>query len=155
MRSGWMLLVVLAVLAGASDAYARRPGTEGALRLRFFTAEIPPASQGGEVRVGVKLPLGAKIARTEVFIDSEDKGDRKGWAKCNIKTKACTIADARILRFHRESGEQWQQLAVDVENSAEQSRFVKLSVLFQPQSGFDRSGCSRNNKRCGLSGPVE
>ena len=158
MRFASLLIAVVGVALGTADAFAGRfgkAGTEGALRVRYFTAEIPPASEGGQVRVGVKLPLGDKIARTLVFIDSEDKADRKDWSKCDVEKKTCAIGDARILRFHREDREKWQDLAVDVESSTQAPRFVKLTVRFQPQSGFDRSGCSRTNMRCGYAGPVE
>ncbi|KPK57779.1 MAG: hypothetical protein AMJ59_17865 [Gammaproteobacteria bacterium SG8_31] len=153
-----LLAALVAMLAGTGLAQAGKFGkgaVEGPLRLRYFTAEIPPAPDGGKVRVGVKLPLGAKIAKTEVFIDTEDKGERKDWAKCDIEKKTCDIGDSSIVAFHRENRDEWQDLAVDVRSDAGEPRYAKISVLFQPQSGFDNSGCNRNNLRCGYMAAAE
>jgi len=157
MKLLWMLTVAVAIAAGASDAYAGRysKGGEGALKLRYFTAEVPPSAAGGRVRVGVKLPLGARIAKTEVFVDVEDKGNSKGWSECDIKRKTCSVGDVRILGFHRDDEEDWQSLSVDLESGADAARFAKLTVLFQTSSGSDRTGCQRASPRCGFSGPVE
>jgi len=152
-RSRWMLLACLVTLATSADVYARAGagGSEGALKIRYFTAEIPQQRDGGVIRVGVKLPLGAKVAKTEVFVDSEDKGSEKSWSKCDNKTKKCAIGDARIIRFHRENREAWQELAVDVNSESGQPRYAKISVVYQPQSGRDRTGCNRTNLRCGFT----
>jgi hypothetical protein len=156
---GLLLTALVAMLVAATVAQAGgktgKGGVEGSLRLRYFTAEIPPAPDGGTVRLGVKLPLGAKIAKTEVFVDTEDKGERKDWAKCDIEEKTCAIGDARIVAFHRENLDQWQDLGVDVASDASEPRYAKISVLFQPQSGFDKSGCNRANLRCGYAAAAE
>lgn len=147
-----MSALALAILGG--EAFAGKfgkGGTEGALRLRHFTAEMSAGAPGEVVQVGVKLPKNALIAKTEVLVDDTDKGDRKDWSKCDIKDRTCAIGDARIVQFHRDEMERWQQLAVDVRNDGGKTRYVKLKVLFQPQSGKDRSGCSRNNPQCGFA----
>lgn len=155
---GIMLTALVAMLIGAAAAQAGKFGkgaVEGPLRLRYFTAEIPTAADGGMVRLGVKLPLGAKIAKTEVFIDTEDKGERKDWARCDVEKKTCDIGDSRIVAFHRDNRDEWQDLAVDVRSDAAEPRYAKIAVLFQPQSGFDNSGCNRNNLRCGYMAAVQ
>jgi len=158
MKSVWMLVAVIAAMAGAYDAEAGRytkGGVEGAVRLRYFSAEIQPGPGSGPVRIGVKLPLGAKIAKTEVFVDREDKGKRKDWSKCDINRKTCAIGDVRILRFHRDTEENWQALSVDLESTADTVRYAKLKVLYQTSSGTDRTGCKRTSVRCGFSGPAQ
>jgi hypothetical protein len=152
-------LLVLLLTAGSllvTTVHASRMGTEGALRQRHFSAE---ASAGQSIQVGVRLPSRARIARTRVFVDSQDQGDRTGdWAECDIEKKTCSIGDSRIIRFHRseESSDEgrWQKLAVDVENGSAETRFVRILVLFQPVSGRDRSGCNRAQPRCGFSSPA-
>jgi hypothetical protein len=142
------------LVIGAGDAIAGRfghGGAEGALRLRHFTAELPAGAPGEVMQVGVRLPKNALIAKTEVLVDSADKGNGKNWSKCDVNDKTCAIGDAHIVRFHRGDQERWQELAVDVRNDGAEARFVKLKVLFQPQTGKDRSGCSRNNPQCGFA----
>lgn len=146
--------VVLTVGAAAHAGLTGTAPSEGPLRQRYFTAEIVPSPEGGAVRLGVKLPIGAKIAKTEVFVDVEDKGPRKDWSACDIEKKSCAISDARILRFHRDKREHWQELAVDVSSDAEQPLYAKISVVYQPQSGKDRSGCNRTSHRCGFTAAV-
>ena len=148
-------LLILLVTAGALlsvTAHATRLGTEGALRQRHYSVEVQP---GQSIQVGVRLPSRARIARTRVFVDAQDRGDRAGdWAECDIESKECSIGDSRIIRFHRSEEGTWQRLAVDVENSSAETRWVRVLVLFQPVSGRDRSGCSRGQPRCGFSNPV-
>ena len=154
MRRDLLILSALGLAILASDVYAGKfgkGGTEGALRLRHYTAELPAGAPGEVVQVGVRLPKNALIAKTEVLVDETDKGDRKDWAKCDLEDKSCTVGDARIVRFHRGKMDSWQELAVDVRNDGNETRFVKLKVLFQPQSGEDRSGCSRTNPQCGFA----
>jgi hypothetical protein len=145
-----LLMTVCALLA--TTTYASRTGTEGALRQRHFSAEVEP---GQSIQVGVRLPSRARIARTRIFVDSQDRGDRTGdWAECDIESRECSIGDSRIIRFHRSEEGTWQRLAVDVENGSAETRWVRIMVLFQPASGRDRSGCSRAQPRCGFSNPV-
>lgn len=129
-------------------------GTDGALERRFYVAEIPPATAGGGVRVGVLLPLGAKIAKTQVQVAATALGDEiDGWADCDVETKACDLAGTEIVRFHRDDTDNAQELAADMRNVGGEPRYVKLTVLFQPQSGSDRSGCE-DKEKCGFSRPV-
>lgn len=145
-----LLLTATALLA--TTASANRLGMEGALRQRHFSAE---ANAGEAIQVGVRLPSRARIARTRVFVDSQDRGDRAGdWAECDIEERTCEIGDSRIIRFHRSEEGTWQKLAVDVENGSGDARWVRILVLFQPVSGRDRSGCNRGQPRCGFSGPA-
>ena len=157
MRRELLILPAIMLALVTSDVLASKfgkGGTEGALRLRHFTAEMPAGAPGEVVQVGVKLPKNALIAKTEVYVDDMDKSDRKDWSKCDIEDRNCAVGDARIVRFHRGEHDRWQELAVDVQNEGDLTRFVKLKVLFQPQSGRDTSGCSRNNPECGFSRDV-
>lgn len=151
MKRLFVLFITVGTLL-ASTAYANRMGVEGALRQRHFSAE---ASAGEAIQVGVRLPSRARIARTRVFVDSQDRGDRAGdWAECDIEEKTCSIGDSQIIRFHRSEEGDWQKLAVDVENGSAETRWVRILVLFHPVSGRDRSGCSRTQPRCGFSNPA-
>jgi hypothetical protein len=155
MKRSFVLLLTAGALFAAT-VQASLIGTEGALRQRHFSAE---ANAGESVQVGVRLPSRARVARTRVFVDSEDRDDRVGdWAECDIEKKTCSIGDSRIIRFHRseERSDQgrWQRLAVDVENGSAGTRWVRILVLYQPVSGRDRSGCNRVQSRCGFSNPV-
>ena len=153
MKYLWTLAAVVAAIMAAPGAEAGYgKGGEGDLKFRYFTAEVPA---NGKVQLGVKLPLGAKIARTQVFADAQDKDTRKDWSKCDIKKKTCSIGDVRILGFHRSDEEEWQQLSVDLEATSDQPRYAKLAILYQTRSGTDKSGCTRASARCGFSGPVE
>ncbi len=153
MKCLWMVATVMALVIGASDAHAGYGKSgESDLKLRYFTAEVP---RNGKVQLGVKLPLGAKIARTKVFVDAQDRGTRKDWSKCDIEKKTCSIGDVQILGFHRSNEEKWQQLSVDLASTGDQPRYAKITVLYQTQSGADRTGCNRTSARCGFSGPVE
>ena len=152
-------LLVLLLTAGALSATVVQAGwfgTEGALRQRHFSVEV---NAGESIQVGVRLPSRARVARTRVFVDSQDRGNRIGdWAECDIEKKTCSIGDSRIIRFHRSEERSdagnWQRLAVDVENDSGETRWARILVLFQPVSGRDRSGCNRVQSRCGFSNPV-
>ena len=129
-------------------------GSDAALDERYFVAEIPPASAGGTVQVGVLLPRGAKIARTEVQVAATELGsDMEGWSDCDTESKSCELAGTSIIRFHRNDTETAQELAADMQNAGEEPRYVKLTVTFQPQSGFDHTGCEDTDK-CGFSRAV-
>ena len=146
-------VVLLAVLLPAAALAAA--GSEPALDERYFVAEIPPASAGGTVQVGVLLPRGAKIARTIVQVAATELGpDVDGWSDCDTDTRSCQLADASIIGFHRNETETAQELAADMRNTGAESRFVKLTVIFQPQSGFDHTACEDTDK-CGFSRPVQ
>jgi hypothetical protein len=146
-------VVLLAILLPAAPFATASSGP--ALDERYFVAEIPPASAGGTVQVGVLLPRGAKIARTEVQVAATELGPRMdGWSDCDIDTRSCQLADASIIRFHRNETETTQELAADMRNTSAESRFVKLTVIFQPQTGFDHTGCEDTDK-CGFSRPIE
>ena len=145
-------VVLLAILLPAAPFATASSGP--ALDERYFVAEIPPASAGGTVQVGVLLPRGAKIARTEVQVAATELGPRMdGWADCDTHTKSCRLAETSIIRFHRNETETVQELAADMQNTGAESRFVKLTVIFQPQSGFDHTGCKDTDK-CGFSRPL-
>ncbi len=137
--------VLVPVLGQAQGVEAER-----ALEQRFYVAEIPP---GGEVLIGVKLPRNALIAKTSVYVDSTDKGQKMDWSTCNIDTKKCEIGDARIVGFVRAEKDKWEELAVNVRSSSGQVRFAKIQVNFQPQAGEDESGCGEYEK-CGFSNVV-
>jgi hypothetical protein len=146
-------VVLLAMLLPAA-AFAAA-GSGPALDERYFVAEIPPASAGGTVQVGVLLPRGAKIARTEVQVAATELGpDIEGWSDCDTDTKSCKLAETSIVRFHRNETETAQELVADMRNTGAESRFVKLTVIFQPQSGFDHTGCE-DTKKCGFSRPIQ
>ncbi len=121
------------------------------LNVRFFVAEVPPADQGGTVQVGVNLPRGARIARTLVEVADTNLGaDRRGWSRCDNETRACDMADTSIIRFHRNNVENAQELAADIRNTSNETRYAKVTVTFQPVSGRDRTGCGRAAE-CGFS----
>lgn len=129
-------------------------GSTAALDERYFVAEIPPASAGGTVQVGVLLPRGAKIARTKVQVAETDLGrEMDGWSDCDTETKSCELAETSIIRFHRNETETAQELAADMQNTGTEPRYVKLTVIFQPQSGSDHTGCE-DTDNCGFSRPV-
>lgn len=145
-------VVLLAIVLPAAALAAAASGS--ALDERYFVAEIPPAAAGGTVQVGVLLPRGAKIARTEVQVAATELGpDIDGWSDCDTDTRSCQLADASIIRFHRNETATAQELAADMRNTGAEPRFVKLTVIFQPQSGFDHTGCEDTDK-CGFSRPV-
>jgi hypothetical protein len=144
--------VLLAILLPTAALAAA--GSGPALDERYFVAEIPPAPAGGTVQVGVLLPRGAKIARTEVQVAATELGpDIDGWSDCDTDTRSCELAETSIIRFHRNDTETAQELAADMRNTGPESRFVKLTVIFQPQSGFDHTGCEDTDK-CGFSRPI-
>lgn len=147
-----ILIVLIALLIPAlAQSQASRSRS---LNVRFFVAEVPPADQGGTVQVGVNLPRGARIARTEVEVAASNLGaDRRGWSKCDIETKACDMADSSIIRFHRTDVENAQELAADMRNTSNETRYAKVTVTFQPRSGRDRTGCGRAAE-CGFSRAV-
>lgn len=144
-----ILIVLIAVLIPAlAQSQASRSRS---LNVRFFVAEIPPASQGGTVQVGVKLPIAARIARTVVEVAKTNLGsDRRGWSGCDIETRACDMAAAGIIRFHRQNVDNVQELAADMRNTSDQPIYAKVTVTFQPASGRDRTGCGRAAE-CGFS----
>lgn len=120
---------------------------------RHFTATIE-AGDGVVERVGVRLPLNAKIPKVEVYADVRDMGDStRAWKKCNLDSKRCAVGDVRIERFHRRdhraAEEPWQELSVDVINeNGSDARAVKLVVTYQPQGGKDLKSC-RLDTDCG------
>ena len=139
-------LIPAAASAGVQDS--------GALDLRYFVAEIPAAAAGGTVQVGVLLPRGAKIAKTEVQVAATYLGyDTTGWSSCDVESKSCELAGISIIRFHRDETETAQELAADMRNTGAEPRFVRLTVTFQQQSGFDHSGC-KDTDQCGFARPV-
>ncbi len=120
---------------------------------RHHSATIEPS--GGMVdRIGIRIPVNAKIPKVEVLADVKDMGDStRDWKKCNIETKRCAVGDVRIDRFHRrdhdDADEPWQELSVDVVNeNASETRAVKLIVTYQPQGGKDLEQC-RLDTDCG------
>jgi hypothetical protein len=140
------VLVPVAALAGA--AQQGKVFSE-----RHYSATIEPA--GVQVdRIGVRLPVNAKIPKVEVFADVSDMGDRTGeWKKCDIDSKRCAVGDVRIVAFHRrehrDTDEPWQELSVDMANeSGSETRAVKLLVTYQPQGGGDLKQC-RLETDCG------
>lgn len=140
-------LIAAAALLAPAIGLALIHGSNDALGFRYFTAEIAP---GTTLQVGVKLPRSAKIARTRVFADDEDLGGAKDWMECDIEKRTCAIGDMRILRFHRERRDDWQELAADLRNESGETRYAKVLVLYQNQSGFDRSGCGPDHV-CGFA----
>jgi hypothetical protein len=120
---------------------------------RHHSATVEPAN-GMVDRIGVKIPINAKIPKVEVLADVKDMGDStRGWKKCNIETKRCAVGDVRIDRFHRQdhrdAEEPWQELSVDIVNeNASETRAVKLIVTYQPQGGKDLEQC-RLDTDCG------
>jgi hypothetical protein len=152
----WIAIAaVLVTLMAWGPADASR-----ALFERFYVAEVPPADQGGTVRVGVNLPRSAKIAKTDVKVAKTNlDADMTGWADCDNDSKSCDIAELSIIRFHRTQPERIQVLAVDIRNTGNEPRYVKLRVVFQPQSGqdiTDPTECGSGVKvKCGFSRPVE
>jgi hypothetical protein len=148
-------IFAVGLLATLMPAFAALgAGSGAALHERYFVAEIPPASAGGTVQVGVLLPRGAKIAKTEVQVATTDLGrDKDGWSDCDTETKSCGLAETSIIRFHRNEAETAQELAADMRNSGTEPRYVKLTVTFQPQSGFDHTGCE-DTDQCGFSRPI-
>ena len=146
-------VLLAALMPAVTSAEVQKSG--GALDERHFIAEIPAASAGGTVQVGVLLPRGAKIAKTEVQVAATNLGDeKKGWSSCDVEAKTCELAGTGIIRFHRGETEKAQELAADMRNTAAEPRYVKLTVIFQQQSGFDHSGCEDTDE-CGFSRPVE
>jgi hypothetical protein len=153
MTSRIALLMALAGLACPAQLLAGAAQHGRVFQERHYVAVIQPA--GAEIdRIGVKLPINAKIPKVEVFADTRDMGDKTGaWKKCDIESKACEIGDVRIIRFnrveHRDTDSPWQELSVDVASDATgASRTVKLLVTFQPQGGRDLEEC-RLETDCG------
>lgn len=152
----WIAIAaVLVTLMAWTTAHGSR-----ALFERFYVAEVPPADQGGTVQVGVNLPRNAKIAKTEVKVADTNLGaEMTGWVDCDNEEKSCDLADVSIIRFHRTQPENIQVLAVDVRNTSDEPRYVKLRVVFQSQSGqdiTDPTECGSGVKvKCGFSGPTE
>jgi hypothetical protein len=152
-------LVVFGALLTALVSWAPAHGSR-ALFERFYVAEVPPDAQGGTVQIGVNLPKSAKIASTEVKVaDTNLDADMQGWSDCDNDKKTCDLADVSIIRFHRSHLENIQVLAVDLRNTSNEPRYVKLRVVFQPQTGqdiTDPTQCGSGVKvKCGFSGPVE
>ena len=141
-----LIAIVVAFIPAVVLPQVRTP----ALKQTHFVAEVPPASLGGTVQVGVKLPLGAKIARTKVQVARTDLGaDTRGWSNCDVDTKACDLDGSSIIRFHRNNVKPIQELAADMRNKGSESYYVKLTVIFQPQAGRDRTECG-NSMNCGF-----
>jgi hypothetical protein len=147
MRTTGFSIIALAAVLAPVIGQAQGVEIERSLDQRFYVAEVPP---GGEVRVGVKLPRDSLIAKTSVFVDSTDKGQKMDWKTCNIDTRKCEIGDARIVGFVRAEKATWEELAVNVTNSSDQVRYAKVQINFQPQAGEDESGCGEYEK-CGFS----
>ncbi len=148
-----LILLALTGCLAPIVAWSQLPGRESPLRVRYYVAKVPTAADGGMVQVGVTLPAAAKVASTQVFVDSQDLGARKTWAKCDVASGSCDIGDSEIIRFHRDRLEDRQELAVDIRNRSDEIRYAKIVVVFQPQSGRDRSGCGRKAD-CGFARPV-
>jgi len=148
MKRGFSIVAFVAVLVPVL-AQAQGVEVERGLEQRYYVAEVPP---GGEVQVGVKLPRNSLIAKTSVFVDTTDKGEKMDWKSCSIDTKACEIGKARIVGFVRAEKPKWEEMAVNVKSTSDQVLFVKLQVNFQEQSGgeTDPSGCF-DVEKCGFS----
>jgi hypothetical protein len=152
-------LVVFTALLTALVSWAPAHGSR-ALFERFYVAEVLPVDQGGTIQVGVNLPKSAKIAKTEVKVATTNlDADMKGWADCDNEDKTCDLPDVSIIRFHRSHLEKIQVLAVDMRNTSNEPRYVKLRIVFQGRAGqdiTDPTGCGSGVKvKCGFSGPVE
>lgn len=153
MKKTLLVMIVLLATSWVAQVVAGPAQRSQVFQERHYTAVIEPG--GAEVdRIGVKLPVNAKIPKVEVFADVKDMGDREGdWKSCNIDTKRCAVGDVRIVRFHRvehrDTDEPWQELSVDMLNeNASESRVVKLWVTYQPQGNADLEGC-RLDTDCG------
>ena len=148
-----LLLLALGILALPVIALAGRAQVGKVFSERHHSATVEPAN-GMVDRIGVRIPINAKIPKVEVLADVKDMGDStRGWKKCNIETKRCAVGDVRIDRFHRQdhrdAEEPWQELSVDIVNeNASETRAVKLIVTYQPQGGKDLEQC-RLDTDCG------
>lgn len=142
-------LFIVALIVALVPALGQAQGVEieRSLEQRFYVAEIPP---GGEVQVGVKLPRESLIAKTSVFVDTSDKGQKMDWKTCSIDTRKCEVGDARIVSFIRAEKPKWEELAVNIRSTSSQVLYAKIQVNLQPQAGEDESGCGEYEK-CGFS----
>lgn len=142
-------LSIIAFVIALVPALGQAQGVEieRALEQRYYVAEIPP---GGEVQVGVKLPRESLIAKTSIYVDTADKGQKMDWKTCSIDTRKCEVGNARIVSFIRAEKPKWEELAVNVRSTSSQVLYVKIQVNVQPQAGEDESGCGEYEK-CGFS----
>jgi hypothetical protein len=147
--------VAIILLPLTADAWV---GYSKTFEVRQYTAEVPPAAAAPSVmRIGVKLPRAAEIPKVEVFVDREMPGQREGdWSSCDINSKKCEVDDARIVRFHRNKHQDWQELSVEIENSSQsESRYARLRVTYKDPAGKDRTGCGAGvSVRCGFAEAV-